>query len=131
MTLGEQIVDHYGDYGEDVLLADGFEGAFMGIAETHSSPPRACYDRDKCIKILFHQFVGAYKEEHGQGVFMLPKSLLMEGEATSDAKIDQIWDEAVEYFEFNVAGAYVGELTPTFLTILPDTEWQEGFQSRY
>ena len=131
MTLGEQLVYHYGDYAEDILLADGFEGAFMGLAEIHSLPPRACYDRDKCIKILFHQFVGAYKEEHGQGVFMLPKSLLMEGEATSDAKIDQIWDEAVEYFEFNVAGAYVGELTPTFLTILPDTEWQEGFQSRY
>ena len=87
MTLGEQIVDQY---GEGVLLADGFEGAFVGIAEIHSLPPRACYDRDKCIKILFHQFVGAYKEEHGQGVFMLPKSLLMEGEATSDAKIDQI-----------------------------------------
>jgi hypothetical protein len=131
MTLGEQLIDHYGDHAEDVLLADGFEGAFMGLAEIHTLPPRACYDRDKCIKILFHQFVGAYKEEHGQGVFMLPKSLLMEGEATSDAKIDQIWDEAVEYFEFNVAGAYVGESTPTFLTILPDTEWQEGFQSRY
>ena len=131
MTLKEQLIYHYGDHAEDVLLADGFEGAFMGLAEIHTLPPRACYDRDKCIKILFHQFVGAYKEEHGQGVFMLPKSLLMEGEATSDAKIDQIWDEAVEYFEFNVAGAYVGELTPTFLTILPDTEWQEGFQSRY
>ena len=93
--------------------------------------PPALATTGTSVSILFHQFVGAYKEEHGQGVFMLPKSLLMEGEATSDAKIDQIWDEAVEYFEFNVAGSYVGESTPTFLTILPDTEWQEGFQSRY
>ena len=131
MTLGEQIVDQYGEHASDVLLADGFEEAFMGIAEIHSLPPRACYDRDKCIKILFHQFVGAYKEEHGDGAFMQPTSLLKEGEATSDEKIDQIWDEAVEYFEFNVAGAYVGEATPTFLTIMPDTEWQESFQSGY
>jgi hypothetical protein len=25
------------------------------------------------------------------------------------------WEEAVEYFDFNVAGAWVGESTPVFL----------------
>lgn len=32
------------------------------------------------------------------------------------------FDEAVEYFEFNVVGAYVGEKTPAFATFLTDHE---------
>ena len=28
---------------------------------------------------------------------------------------DMLYEEAVEYFEFNIAGAYVGEHTPFFL----------------
>ena len=104
MTLGERIIDEYGEYASDVLLADGFEDAFMGIAEIHSLPPRACYDREKCIKILFDQFIESSKQENDR--------------APSDDRINDIWDEAVEYFEFNVAGAYVGEATPTFLTTL-------------
>jgi|TARA_R100001244_G_scaffold11755_1_gene13890 hypothetical protein len=108
MTLGERIIDEYGEYASDVLLADGFEDAFMGIAEIHSLPPRACYDREKCIKILFDQFVESAKQENDR--------------TPSDDRINDIWDEAVEYFEFNVSGAYVGEATPTFLTVLPSTD---------
>ena len=29
---------------------------------------------------------------------------------------DMSYEEAVEFFEFNVTGAYVGEHTPAFLT---------------
>ena len=32
---------------------------------------------------------------------------------------DMDHDEAVEYFEFNVVGAWVGERTPVFLTLGP------------
>ncbi len=28
------------------------------------------------------------------------------------------WEEAVEFFEFNVQGAYVGEQTPAFATLI-------------
>ena len=108
MTLGERIIDEYGEYASDVLLADGFEDAFMGIAEIHSLPPRACYDREKCIKILFDQFVESAKQENDR--------------TPSDDRINDIWDEAVEYFDFNVSGAYVGESTPTFVTVLPSTD---------
>ena len=31
-------------------------------------------------------------------------------------------EEAVEYFEFNVAGSYVGDVTPVFLTLWDDSE---------
>ena len=34
------------------------------------------------------------------------------------ADSDMTWDEAEEYFVFNVVGAYVGENTPVFLTLL-------------
>ena len=29
------------------------------------------------------------------------------------------WEDAVEYFEFNVAGAYLGENTPVFISMFP------------
>jgi hypothetical protein len=35
----------------EVLLADGFEGAFIGIVQQFYVE-FACYDYDKCIKIL-------------------------------------------------------------------------------
>jgi len=72
---------------EDILLADGFDFAFLGIAERCGSPPVAVYDRDACIRLLVSR----------DG--MTP-------------------EEAEEYFEYNVVGAYVGEQTPWFLTKL-------------
>lgn len=70
--------------GEDsgVLLADGFEDAFIGVG-WQANLPVAVYDRDECINILMKDGM----EE----------------------------DEAEEYFEFNVQGAYVGLQTPMFL----------------
>ena len=29
------------------------------------------------------------------------------------------WEDAVEYFEFNVLGAYMGENTPVFISMFP------------
>lgn len=63
------------DYDE-VLLADGFEDAFLGIARkfNHHS---ALYDLAKCVQIL------------------------MDRDGLSE-------DDAVEFLEFNVLGAWVG-----------------------
>tara|TARA_R110000824_G_scaffold293565_1_gene481858 strand:- start:462 stop:779 length:318 start_codon:yes stop_codon:yes gene_type:complete len=36
----------------DFILADGFDEAFMGYAESHASGPTAVYDMDKVLKIL-------------------------------------------------------------------------------
>jgi len=62
---------------DDLLLADGFDEAVIGIDE---STDRIVYSVSKCIKILM---------SGGMEV-----------------------DEAIEYFNFNVSGAYVGEKTP-------------------
>jgi len=70
---------------ESVLLADGFEEAFIGIARQFGNA-FAVYDRKKCIDILAKEMTE---------------------------------DEAEEYFQFNVEGAYVGDSTPAFLETLP------------
>ena len=36
---------------DKILLADGFENAFMGITESFGQKPRACYDSSKCLDI--------------------------------------------------------------------------------
>jgi acetyl-CoA carboxylase carboxyltransferase component len=67
------------DY-EDVLIADGFDDAVIGI---EPMTMRVVYDIDKVIEILMDQGM-----DH---------------------------DEAIEYYEFNIVGAYIGEQTPIFV----------------
>ncbi len=67
----------------EAVLYDGFEDALVGLA-CQFNTVLACYDRERCIKIL------------------------MERDGMDE-------DEAEEYFEFNVAGAYVGTFTPIIL----------------
>jgi hypothetical protein len=77
--IDEWCEDNYPE--EDILLADGFCEAFIGIGvqfNTHI----AIYDRAKCIEILME---------------------------------DMSHEDAEEYFQFNVQGAYVGENTPAFI----------------
>ena len=71
-----------------LIFANGFEDAFIGLSRRYGMEhPVATYDYDKCIEILMDPEVN---------------------EAIS-------YEGAVEYFEYNVIGAWVGELTPMFL----------------
>lgn len=67
-------------YGEDILLADGFDDAFIGV---DYASERAVYAITKMVRILM---VGGMNPE-----------------------------EAMEYLEFNVLSAYVGEKTPIYI----------------
>jgi len=70
-----------------LLLADGFDEAFIGIVQRFGmEDPIALYDRDKCIEILM--------ERDGM-----------------------TWEGAEEFFGFNVIGAWVGDETPAFATL--------------
>tara|TARA_B110000858_G_C17490600_1_gene331398 strand:+ start:156 stop:410 length:255 start_codon:yes stop_codon:yes gene_type:complete len=75
----EQIVEKYSD--EDILKADGFDDAVIGVCEDFNSPPRLVYSVSKCLDILMED-------------------------------MDEM--EAMEYFDYNVSGAYVGEKTPVW-----------------
>lgn len=82
----KEIKETISEINEEILLADGFEGALVGYVEIFNNTV-ALYDRKKCIEIL--------------------------------VKRDKMTeDEAEEYFQFNVTGAYVGENTPAFATFL-------------
>jgi len=85
----EAIIEIEGEDNE-ILLADGFEDAYMGLATQFTKTPLALYDRNKCIEILIQDGM----EE----------------------------DEAEEYFQYNVEGAWVGENTPMFLQPLNFTK---------
>jgi len=89
----DQFIDEFYPRQSDeggILLADGFEKAFIGVGSAFYNPPCAVYDYDKCVDVLI--------------------------ESGCD------YEEAVEYFEFNVIGAYVGEQTPIFMRIFPQKE---------
>lgn len=72
----DSIFELIDDSDEEVLSADGFDDAIIGI---DLNEYRLIYSVSKCIKILCE---------------------------------DMSYEDAVEYFEFNVSGAYVGEHTP-------------------
>ncbi|MBC8395075.1 MAG: hypothetical protein H8E05_00095 [Bacteroidetes bacterium] len=91
--INNYIEENYPEQMNDILLADGFEEAFMGVVEGFGVAPKACYDSKKCLDILV--------ERDGMDL-----------------------GEALEYMNFNVVGAYVGEYTPVF--IFPfDEEWDK------
>lgn len=69
--------------GEELLLADGFDDAIMGLGWQFSKVA-VVYDREVCLKVL--------RDRDGMTE-----------------------DEAEEFFDFNVLGAYVGEHTPIFV----------------
>lgn len=78
-----KIIEAHLNDDEEVMLADGYEEAFVGIARRFDGAPFAVYDRNKCIKTLNEQGLNS--------------------------------EEAEEYFQFNVEGAYMGENTPAFI----------------
>jgi len=85
----EKTVEQCLDYEEEIVLADGFEEAFMGIARQFGKP-FAVYNFEKCIEILSREMTE---------------------------------DDALEYFYYNVEGAWVGKNTPAFMSWAdPDDE---------
>lgn len=68
------------EYGEDLLFADGFDDAIIGV---DAAGYRVVYDHDKMVKIMVRGGM-----DH---------------------------TEAVEYIDFNVIGAFVGDKTPIYV----------------
>jgi hypothetical protein len=76
------------DLNPDALLADGFEDAFIGWVE------------------------GWFEQEQSY-VAVYDRAKCIDTLMTRDGMSD---DEAEEFFQFNVAGAYVGKFAPMFFT---------------
>lgn len=78
---------------DELLFADGFYNAVMGVASRAGQPDVVAYDYEKCVQILVE-------------------------------RDDMTEEEALEYMEFNVVGAFVGERTPVFITPLPVQDFE-------
>ena len=81
----EQIIEQFQD--EEILSADGFDEAVIGISTDFTDTPRLIYSVSKCLEILENEF----KDD--------PDS--------EDPSLD-----ALEHFTYNVSGGYVGDKTP-------------------
>ena len=91
--ITDYLEEHYPHDLDKILLADGFEDAFIGVVESFGTAPKACYNYDACINILMADVDCPFTE----------------------LDTGMTYDEAVEYLEFNVTQAYVGENTPAFI----------------
>ena len=90
--INNYLEEHYPHDLDKILLADGFEEAFIGVVESFGTEPKACYDLGKCLDTL------------------------MCGKDIEDTPMT--YDEAVEYMTYNVTQAYVGEHTPAFINVM-------------
>ena len=82
---------------EPLLLADGLDGALIGVG-TRFTHPVAVYDYARCVKMVANTYLDEALEINRKGY------------TDQDAIID-----AVEYLDNNTTGAHVGESTPVYL----------------
>ena len=90
--LQEKIIE---DFGED--FQDGF--LFLAPAEHFDSA-----------------ILGLTRNAKSEVVVVYDKDLIMD-----NLTKDMSYEEAEEYFEYNIAGSYMGEKTPLYVTLLKNT----------
>ena len=78
------------EFNEEAVLADGFDEAFLGMVERYGISAP----------------VALYDKDKCFQILV--------------DRDGMTYEEAVEYFDFNVIGAWVGEYTPMFLNVYPD-----------
>lgn len=86
------------------LLMPQFEAAILGVADRFGMESVVCYDKGIVLDILAKSF--AITEED------LSKEEIADGLTLEEKK----YDMAVEWFDYNVIGAWLGEYTPVFVT---------------
>jgi len=74
----------------EALLLDGHDNALLGYVDRYGTGPIACYDYNKVIENLMEMFDEGQSEE-------------------------EKYEMALEWYGFNIIGAWVGENTPCFL----------------
>ena len=51
----EEKIDWLIEHDEEILTADGFDYALIGVCERAGQPTIATYDKDKCINLLIER----------------------------------------------------------------------------
>ena len=92
----KELKEAIAEINPDAILFDDIDEAIIGMGQQWASKTIVVYDREKCIEILADKF----KKDNDT--------------------IEEAYSEAIEYFEFNIECAYVGEHTPFFFTPLEE-----------
>lgn len=92
-------IEEVKEINPNALLCTGFDEAIIGMAERINFGPVVAYDKNKMIEILIREMDVNHDE-------------LEEGQTIEDKK----YEIAIEYFDFNIIGAWMGEETPIFIT---------------
>tara|TARA_R100001443_G_scaffold110956_1_gene123390 strand:- start:441 stop:812 length:372 start_codon:yes stop_codon:yes gene_type:complete len=101
---------HCEENDDEVIYYDGLKEAFIGLGYQQYNGPYAIYDRERAIEIIARDFYNEKKKEYNLKKMTNEEKLEM-------VKVvgDEAYMEAVEYFEYNTEGAWMGERTPIFV----------------
>ena len=82
----KEIEEMYVDDEPEILFADGFDSAIMGVVQDpwQDNTTRVLYSIERILKTLMD-------------------------------RDEMTYEDASEYFEYNIRGAYMGKYTPLFL----------------
>lgn len=100
-----QFIEDQGLLDEEIILFDGLEAAFLGIA-TRFEPISEIMVNEELETLETrtrggtHRYFAVYDQER------IIRAHMEDG---------MTWEEAMEYHSFNTEGAYVGETTPAIL----------------
>lgn len=91
----EAVRDYLAEINPEALLADGLENALIAVCDRFGQPTLAAYDYDKCIEIFANDIADDDTLEED----------------------DDPHTMAVEHFDYNVIGGWLGDHTPVFIRI--------------
>jgi hypothetical protein len=101
------MIQHLRDnYDEEILTADGFDAAFIGVAEIACRPIVAAYDYQKCVEILM---AGGMEEEDAHEHMSFNVTGASVGEYTPVFIHD--WRKEEEVLEYEVELEEVNDLS--------------------
>jgi hypothetical protein len=95
--------DQIAEVNPDALFADGFAAALIGYVERFGQPPLALYDKEACLALIMAE--SECPEDD-------PCDPLANGDC------EHVYFMAQEHFDFNIIGAWVGDSTPAYATLL-------------
>ena len=108
--MSDKDVFHCVENDDEVIYYDGLKEAFIGLGYQQFKGPYAVYDRERAIEILARDFYNEKKKEYDFDNMEPEERLTVVQEVG-----DEAYMEAVEYFEYNTEGAWMGDRTPIFV----------------
>jgi hypothetical protein len=108
--MSDKDVFHCVENDDEVIYYNGLKEAFIGLGYQQFKGPYAVYDRERAIEILARDFYNEKKKEYDFDNMEPEERLTVVQEVG-----DEAYMEAVEYFEYNTEGAWMGDRTPIFV----------------